>query len=647
MDKYSIRELIAKLNEYTRLYDEGKPAISDTKWDKMYFELKQLEQDTGIIYPDSPTQSISYEVVSNLRKVEHSHPMLSLDKTKDWNEFVQYFGDKDVVGMCKLDGLTCCLTYEHGHLIGAETRGDGKTGEWVLHNAKVIKSIPQTIKYDGRLIIDGEIICTEDNFEPFSNEYKNPRNFASGSIRLLDANECAKRNLTFVAWNVVEGLPWNTVIDNFTEIDKLGFTVVPWTSSLDLDAKEFLIKQAKELGYPIDGLVARFNDIAYGNALGETEHHARAAYAFKFEDELYETTLKDIEWSMGRSGQITPVAIFNEIDANGSAISRASLHNISIMKEIFNGMPKYNQTIRVFKANEIIPQIASADPDGEEEFIIPTICPICGGNVALTTSDSSTVNLTCLNPQCPAKLINQLDYFVGKKCLDVKGLSIATLEKLIDLGWLDNIVDIFNLKDHRDEWINLPGFGVKSVDNILNNIENAKNCDLATFICALGIPLIGSAQSKILSAYCGTWDTFRELVNKKYDFSKLDGFGEAKTSALLKYDYMLADDIAPMFININTAPEEKSMEETVAKKQLCNGLSFVITGRLLLIQNREKLINIIEERGGKVQSSISSKTTYLVCNDLNSTSTKFKKAKELKIPIISEEELLKMCDYKI
>lgn len=641
MDKYEIRNLINQLNEYTKLYDEGCPAISDTEWDKMYFELKEAEQNTGIIYPDSPTQSISYEIVSKLRKVEHTRPMLSLDKTKDWNEFLQYFKDKDVVGMCKLDGLTCRLTYEHGYLVGAETRGNGKIGEDILHNAKVIKSIPQKIKYEDRFVVDGEIICTYKDFEQFAEEYKNPRNFASGSIRLLDAGECAKRSLTFVVWNVVEGTPWNSIIDNFTTAESLGFTIVPWTSSFDWDAKEFLVEQAEKLGYPIDGLVGRFDDIVYGNALGETEHHNRAAYAFKFEDDLYDTSLIDIEWSMGRSGILTPVAIFEPVEVDGTQIERASLHNWTVEHETI-GTPYRGQKIQVFKSNMIIPQIASGiikKPTEEEADYIPTptICPICGGDVSLVESDGGTINLVCSNSQCSGKLINQLDYFVGRKGLDVKGLSVATLEKLIDLGWLNNIADIFNLKEHRAEWIKLPGFGAKSVDNILNNIENKKNVDLATFICSLGIPLIGSTQSKILAKNFNSWNNFRDKVKEGYDFSVLENFGEAKTNALLTYNYDLADEISIMFPIINISIKEDIKLEIL---QTCDGLNFVITGSVKHYKNRDELTKTIESLGGKVVGSVSKKTNYLINNDSTFSSAKNVSAQKLGIPIITEEEFI-------
>lgn len=357
--KERIEYLVDKLNYYTKKYDEGEMLITDQEWDAMYFELYRLEQEYNIYLPTSPTQAISYQVVNALNKVKHNHPMLSLAKTKDWNEFIHYFGDKDVVGMIKVDGLTCSLRYLNGRLVSAETRGNGIEGEDILHNALVIQNIPKRIDYKDELIVDGEIICSLEDFEEFKDEFANPRNFAAGSIRLLDSKECARRKLKFIAWHVVSS-NWETVINNLTNLRSLGFSVVPWTSSFDWDAKEFLIEEAKNQGIPIDGLVGRFNNIAYGESLGATGHHSRAAYAFKFYDETYTSYLLDIEYTMGRTGILTPVAIFEPIDIEGSVCERASLHNLSIMKELL-GTPYEGQKIWVSKRNMIIPQIEKAE----------------------------------------------------------------------------------------------------------------------------------------------------------------------------------------------------------------------------------------------------------------------------------------------
>ena len=636
-EKDRIKELVEYLNYTTEMYDKGTPIISDQVWDNLYFELQDLETTVGIILPNSPTQTVNYEVVSALNKVEHNHKMLSLDKTKDWDEFLAYFGAKDVIGMVKLDGLTCSLMYKNGNLVSAETRGNGLVGEDVLHNAKVISSIPNKIPYSEDLVVDGEIICTNSDFEEFATKYANSRNFASGSIRLLDSSECAKRKLTFVVWNIVSGLnSENSFMNKLIKAEDFGFTVVPWTSSFDWDAKEFLINKATELGYPIDGLVGRFDDIAFGMSLGETDHHSRAAYAFKFYDETYSSTLKTIEWTMGRTGILTPVAVFSPIEIEGSVVERASLHNYSIMTQLM-GKPYIGQKVEVFKANMIIPQIADsdqADPSEERDWIsIPQICPICGQNVEIATSETGIENVVCVNPNCEGKLINRLDHFCGKKGLDIKGLSKATLEKLINWGWVNNLSDIFELKNHKDEWMRQSGFGERSVQNILNAIEAAKSPTLDKFISSLGIPLIGNTVSKELIKHIKTYEEFRDKAQSHFNFSDFDGFAESKTLAIWNYNFSEADKIY-LYLTI---PEVK--EETKTANSL-DGITVVITGKLIHYKNRSALQQAIEKVGGKVVSSVSKNTNYLINNDNASTSTKNLTAKKLNVPIITEEEFI-------
>ncbi len=639
MKKNKIKDLISKLNFYTKAYDEGKPLISDAEWDKMYFELKSLEEETGIIYPNSPTQSITYDVKNELVKVKHDHLMLSLDKTKDWNDFLKYFKDETVVGMLKLDGLTCSLKYKDGILVSAHTRGNGEIGEDILHNAMVINNIPKQIPLTEELILDGEIISSYKDFEEFSNDYSNPRNFAAGSIRLLDPKECQKRNLRFVAWNVVSK-NWTTVIESFEKLENLGFEVVDWTSSWDWDAKEFLIDRAEERGYPIDGLVGRFDDIAYGESLGNTDHHSRAAYAFKFFDEVYESELIDIEWSAGRTGVLTPVAIFEPVEIEGAIIERASLHNLDVMEELLE-VPYVGQKLRIFRANMIIPQIHDADRlpnEGSVALIeIPNTCPICGEKT-LKVKNCETHELICSNPNCTGKLINRLDFFVGKKGLDIKGLSKATLEKLLDWGWINSLKDIFELKNYRNEWIKKAGFGVKSVDNILNAIETSRKCDLDKFICALGIPLIGSVASKALVDCFNSWEEFQNAILDRFDFSKINNFGTEMSRSLLSYDYNESNEIVNNYIDFNK--KEEVINQTMSDN--ISGKIFVITGKTNVYKNREELKIIIEANGGKVSSAVSSKTNYLINNDIESTSSKNKTAKSLNIPIITEEDFLKM-----
>ena len=621
----------------TKRYDEGIPIISDKEWDDLYFEYQELENKLGIILPYSPTQTINYEVVTALSKVEHNHKMLSLAKTKDWNEFLDYFGSKDVIGMVKLDGLTCSLMYKNGTLISAETRGNGLVGEDILHNAKVIISIPQQIPYKEDLVVDGEIICTDADFKEFADEYANSRNFASGSIRLLDSAECAKRKLTFVVWNVVTGFDSeNSFMQKLIKVEKLGFRVVPWTSSFDWDAKEFLINQAKTKGYPIDGLVGRFDDINYGMSLGETDHHSRAAYAFKFYDEAYPSTLKAIEWTMGRTGVLTPVAVFDPIEIDGSVVERASLHNYSVMKKLAPPYASVGDIVQVFKANMIIPQIASWKKDeksiGADIFFMPLGCPICGGKVELVENGDVQV-VKCVNPDCEGKLINKLDHFCGKKGLDIKGLSKATLEKLINWGWINNLSDIFELKNHKAEWMRKSGFGERSVQNILDAIEAAKSPTLDKFISSLGIPLIGNTVSKELIKHIKTYKEFRDKAQSHFNFSEYDGFAESKTLAIWNYNFSEADKIY-LYLTI---PEVK--EETQTTKTL-DGITVVITGKLKHYKNRAALQQAIEQAGGKVVGSVSKNTNYLINNDNTSTSTKNLTAQKLNVPIITEEEFI-------
>lgn len=639
-----IRKRIDILKRYCKLYEEGKPAISDSAYDRLYFELKQIEEDTGIIYPDSPTQSIPYEVVNNLTKVEHNHPMLSLDKTKEFKEVKEYFGDFPVVAMCKMDGLTCSLTYQDGELIRAETRGNGQVGEDITHNARVIPSIPKKVPAKGELIVDGEVISTKKNFKRFENTYKNPRNFASGSIRLLDSNECANRGLTFVAWDEIT-TRYNEnheyyFHEKLDHLSSLGFIVVPNYVRPDVDEEvvELLKKDAEDLSYPIDGLVFKFDDVGYGNSLGATSHHMNSAYAFKFYDEVYPTTLRDIEWSLGRTGRITPIAIFDDIEFPDATVNRASLHNLSIIENLFGSEgPHKGQTVYISKRNMIIPTVEEVDeaPEGTEKLEIPTICPCCGKPVAKKTDYESTF-LMCGNSDCQAQIINKIEHFASKKGLDIKGLSKATLEKLIDWGWVNNCGDLFALQGHRDEWTKKSGFGTASVNKVLSAINSSTNCELDKFICAIGIPLIGASASKELAKIFQTWNKFIEAVESNYKFYQINGFGREMSNSILNFDYSEARYIAHNFINF---------EEIKTKEINSNikGKTFVITGKLQSM-NRDTLKNKIESAGGKVTGSVTSKTDYLINNDKDSTSSKNLNAKKLDVPIITEKEFFKIFE---
>ena len=648
-----IRELIEYLNYHTKCYDEGHPEISDTEWDRHYFELQKLENEYSIYFNDSPTQSISYEVVNSLEKVVHNHDMLSLEKTKALNEVKDFLGAAPYLAMCKMDGLTCSLKYVNGELVSAETRGNGKVGENILHNARIIPSIPKKIPITETLVIDGEIICTKNDFKEFENEYANPRNFAAGSIRLLDSNECAKRKLQFIAWDVIEGLEDRKFLtEKLHEISDCGFLSVPFISNPGKDTGlnfipienmvQFLIDRAEEYSYPIDGIVFKFNNVEYGRSLGQTSHHFKNALAFKFADNTVKSNLTGIDWTMGRTGVLTPVAEFNEIELEGSSVCRASLHNLSVLWDTLGEKPYINQEVEVFKANMIIPQIKSAVmfEDCEDDLIvlinIPTICPICGKPTAQKTDLFSTF-LVCENPSCEGKLINRLDHFCGKKGLDIKGLSKATLEKLINWGWVSNYKDLFELKNYRAEWVKKPGFGAKSVDNILNSIESARECELPAFIASLGIPLIGSTASKEIVKVFPDWNSFITAVETNYHFWDIPNFGFEMHSAITRFDYTEAKELYDNYLVVNaTQPQSSKVDSAL------DGLSLVITGKLNHFKNRDELKALIEARGGKVAGSISGKTSYLINNDVNSSSSKNVSAKKLGVPIISEDAFIEM-----
>ena len=632
-----IKELIEYLNHYTKSYDEGHPEISDAEWDKMYFELQSLENKYSIYLENSPTQKVSYAVINSLEKVAHNHDMLSLEKTKTLTEVKDFLGNVPYLAMCKMDGLTCSLTYENGVLVSAETRGDGKIGENILHNALVIPTIPKKIPYKDTLIVDGEIICTKNDFKEFENEFANPRNFAAGSIRLLDSKECSKRKLRFVAWDVIGGIEEKEFLSNkLNVLESWGFEIVPYTfyDNIEKDIEELKIC-AENTSYPIDGIVFKFDDIKYGRSLGKTAHHFKNALAFKFVDEIVLTTLIDIDWTMGRTGVLTPVAVFEPIELEGSTVERASLHNLSIMEELNGEFGRVGDPLYIFKANQIIPQVKEWVPTGKgKHLLLPKTCPICGGSteVEITTG---TKNLKCCNPNCEGKLINRLDHFCGKKGFDIKGLSKATLEKLIDWGWVSNYIDIFRLSWHEEEWIKKPGFGEKSVKNILTAIELSKEPELWQFISSLGIPLIGSTISKELVKVFPTWNSFMEAIKTGYHFWNLPNFGWEMHSAIIKFDYTEANELYDKYIRVKT--NVKQVVETN-----CDEITFVITGKLTHFKNRDELKSIIESKGGKVVGSISSKTNYLINNDINSNSSKNVSAKKAGIPIISEENFIEM-----
>lgn len=647
----TMRELVEKLNYYTKLYDEGHPAISDKEWDDMYFQLQELEAEFGVVLSQSPTIHVDYFVRNNLPKVEHNHPMLSLDKTKSEEAVVNFLNGHDAIAMAKMDGLTCSIRYLDGAIVSAETRGNGVVGEDISHNIFFVKGVPAEIPIKDEVIIDGEVICTYKDFDQYSTEYANPRNFAAGSIRLLSNKECAARNLTFIAWDCIKGLDeCEKLSDKLYQLNNWGFDIVPYIPLLkdmiNLDKIKHSIILLKDWAkdpdfqYPIDGIVFKYDNCKYYQSLGYTGHHFRGGLAFKFYDEEYETYLNGIEWSMGKTGQLTPVALFDPVDDGESIVERASLHNLNIMKQIL-GYPYSRQPIKIIKANQIIPQVVwgqKIEPNPYSYWEPPCKCPVCGGDTYIKDDF-----LYCSNPNCEGKFINRLDHFVGKKGLDIKGLSKATLQKLINWEWVESIPDIFKLYQHKNEWYKKDGFGVKSVDNILNAIENAKYCELWQFISALSIPLIGSTYAKQIAKRLATWDEFiNYIVQPHCDFIHWEGFGYEMNKSLKHFDYteakyLIENNLLYLKNSLYINPEEiLNIESDI------NGKTFVITGKLTTFKNRDEAKEKIEALGGKVVDSVSKKTDYLVNNDINSTSSKNQKAKQLNIPIISEAQLIDM-----
>ena len=648
-EKQEMTTLIEKLNVATIAYDKGHPIISDRTWDDMYFKLANLENNTGEILPNSPTHTVFFETVSELKKIEHNHPMLSLDKTKDINDIAAFLEGHDWIAMSKMDGLTCSLRYLDGKLVSAETRGNGLIGEDITHNAKIIPSIPKVIDRKEEIIIDGEIICTYNNFESFKNEYKNPRNFASGSIRLLNSRECHKRRLTFIAWDVVKGGKYKYLSNNLSALRTYGFETVPMfindknsNASLE-DYINSVKKMSEEFSYPIDGVVFKYDSIKEYNDAGRTDHHFKGGLCLKFYDETYPTRLRYISWTMGRTGVLTPVAVFDPVEIDGTEVSRANLHNVSIMKETLGDCAYVGEPLEIYKANQIIPQIYSAGPKYDYGYVVANggasandaieRCPICGHDVVYKTENDIT-RVYCDNPNCNGKLINKLDHFCGKKGLDIKGLSKMTIEKLIDWEWITSISDLFTLKNHREEWIKKPGFGIASVDKILNAIESARDCSTAKYICALGIPLIGKVASEALIKKFHNYNSFRTAIEEKSkSLYELAGIGEVMIEELLDYDYTEADYIYNNYIN-------EKVETPIHNDDVLKDKVFCITGKIKQWKNRDELKSFIESKGGKVTGSVTSKTSYLINNDTASQTSKNLTAIKLHVPIINEEEFL-------
>ena len=660
MDKIKrLKELTEQLNRCRdSYYNNSESLISDKQYDDLFDELQALEEETGIVMSNSPTNTVGYEVKSKLEKVKHSHPMLSLDKTKSTDELKKFANNRDCLLMCKMDGLTVLLTYENGELIQAETRGNGEEGEIITHNAKVFENIPVHIDYTGHLEVEGEAVIAYDDFEkinsklPENEKYKNPRNLVSGSVRQLDSNIAAQRHIKFIAWKVPyvikEKYAIKTMVDRFSLIEKLGFETVPqviiksWEEYYDEYIK-ILKETAQEKGFPIDGLVMTYNDISYGESLGMTGHHPKHSLAFKFYDDIYPTELLDVEFTIGKTGVLTPTAVFKPVEIDGTLVGRASLHNISIMKEL--GITHKGQTVNVYKSNQIIPQIDSVEEDDieitDDNVIIPVeICPICGADTKIIQENDSKV-LICTNDNCKGKLLCKLVHFCSKNTINIEGMSEATLQFLIDKGWVKSFKDIYKLDYHRQNWKEYDGFGDKSVDKLLDAIEKSRKTTLDRFIYSLSIPLIGRSASKDIAKYCNnSIDEFTFIMeNTSLEFAAIDGVGVSATTSLDDWWNINRDmfyELAEEFVFATNKKENDNVSVDLS------GKTFVITGSLSNYKNRDELVSVIEELNGKVSGSVSAKTTYLINNDTQSSSSKNQKAKQLNIPIISEEDFINM-----
>ena len=646
MDKIrKLKELTEQLNQYRdKYYNNSESLISDKQYDDLFDELQRLEEETGIIMSNSPTRTVGYEVKSKLKKIKHSHPMLSLDKTKSTEDLVKFSCGRDCILSLKLDGLTVLNTYYNGILCQSETRGNGEEGEIITHNAKVFDNLPLNIPFDKKFEIEGEAIITQFDFEKINvnGEYKNCRNLASGSVRQLDSNITKKRHVRFIAWKIPFGV--TTYSYGFEIAAKWGFEVVPYvkynSKTDNIEEKIDELKAiANEKSYPIDGLVISYDNIEYGKSLGMTGHHPKHSLAYKFYDDIYPTELLDVEFTMGKTGVLTPTAVFKPVEIDGTVVERASLHNLSIMKEL--GITHKGQTVNVYKANCIIPQLDSVEPDDieitDDNIIIPVeICPICGTDTEIVKDNDSEV-LICTNANCKGKLLGKLVHFCSKNAINIENLSEQTLQKFIDLGWITSFIDIYHLAKHKSKMYILDGFGKKSVDKLLEAIENSRNTTLDRFIYSLSIPLIGRSASKTISKHFnGDYDDFHDALFDKFNFTNLNDFGEAMDNSL----HMWYSENKHMMRELVHEFEFETDKNSYGFD--LSGKTFVITGSLIHYKNRDELVNVIESRGGKVSGSVSAKTSYLINNDTESNSSKNKKAKQLNIHIISEQDFINM-----
>lgn len=644
-----IVKLVNDLNKYRdAYYNDNTSLISDKEYDDLFDELQSLEEATGLILSNSPTQTVGYEVKSYLTKVTHCYPpMLSLDKTKEISKIKEFLDGKYGVIMAKLDGLTCRLTYYNGKLIRAETRGNGIEGEDITHNAYVISGIPLSIpNVSGEFIIDGEIIVTRNKFTKLKakfldekgKQYKNARNYASGSARLKSNKECAERELQFIAWKFVKGYHFKHFGSNLNELSEFGFTEVPFTeikAASNENILEASVKYIQDIcehySYPIDGCVFSFDEMSYLDTFTYTSHHWKAQMAFKFYDDKYDTTIRSIRWTIGKTGALTPTAIFDPVEIDGTEVCKASVHNLTIMKKL---NIRENCTAKVFKANMIIPQVESCEDDGENDFIIPTFCPYCEYPTKVIKENDSE-ELMCTNPFCKGILLSKLSTFVSKQGMNIDGLSKGILNTLIEQEYIENFTDIYRLYKYESALKLIPGFGDTSVNKLIQAIENSRIVSLPNFLTALSINNIGYASAKVISDVCeGSIENFYQKILNKYDFSNIENFGETTNQDIHnwfenKYNKEQFEELLLNYITVNT-PQTVSME--IIYDSPIAGKTFCITGTFS--QPRSELQKKLEQLGGTAMSGVSKKTDILFCGE--NAGSKLSKAKSLGITIVTD-----------
>ena len=650
-----MKELVNKLNKWSyEYYTLGQPSVEDSTYDNYYDKLLQLEKETNTILSNSPTQKVGNEILSKLKKIKHEYPLLSLGKTKSYKDIIKFRLHQVLVQQDKMDGLTIDLTYDNGLLIAGDTRGNGEEGEDILHNVKTFSNIPLKINYKKKVHIIGEAIIDYDTFNkineklPNDKQYKNPRNLVSGTVRQLDSSICKQRNVRFIGYIVEGNNELLTKQDQLEFIREQGFEVVnynfinPEDTEQDIENKLNRAKEyAESQGLPIDGQVITYNDIKYGKSLGVTSHHPKHSLAFKFTEDVEITKLTSVEWQVGRTGVVTPVANFDTVELAGTEVSKASLHNLSILKSLKLGI---GDEVSVCKKNEIIPQIID-NITKSNTLEIPTKCPICGEELIIK-NDTESEFLYCNNPNCKAKLVQSISHYCSRNAMNIEGLSEKTIEKFIEKGFIKSLIDIYSLSNYKKEIINMDGFGIRSYNNIINSIEKSKECKLENFIFGLGIPNVGLQTAKGMVKYINISNnvkkTLEDIVNTTYnDWLKMNDCGEVLAKSLI--NYFSNEKLKEQYYNLadlqNFIQEQPKQNNSNISLE---GKVFVVTGDVNIFKNRKELQSKIEDLGGKVTGSVSKKTNYLINNDVESNSSKNKKAKELNIPIISEQDFIDM-----